>query len=80
MTAKAVLELDCNGRVLHLRRTVVMGILNITPDSFSDGGFFLSRRDAVAHALKLVEEGADIIMVKPALFYLEAVFFNCERF
>lgn len=38
-----------------------MGILNITPDSFSDGGFFLSRDDAVAHALLLVEDGADMI-------------------
>lgn len=42
-------------------RTVVMGIVNITPDSFSDGGLFLSPEAAVAHGLKLIEEGADIL-------------------
>ncbi|MGZ4964048.1 MAG: dihydropteroate synthase [Limisphaerales bacterium] len=43
------------------RPTMVMGIVNVTPDSFSDGGQFLNTDTAVAHALKLVEEGADII-------------------
>jgi dihydropteroate synthase len=38
-----------------------MGILNVTPDSFSDGGVFLSRETAVAHALQMAQEGADII-------------------
>ena len=42
-------------------RTLVMGILNVTPDSFSDGGKFLSRDRAVAHALKMLDEGADVI-------------------
>lgn len=42
-------------------RTLVMGILNVTPDSFSDGGKFLSRDRAVAHALKMLDEGADMI-------------------
>lgn len=41
----------------------VMGVLNVTPDSFSDGGFFSSRPAAVARALQMVEEGADIIDV-----------------
>ena len=45
------------------RRTVVMGILNVTPDSFSDGGKFLSRDHAVGHALQMLEEGADILDV-----------------
>jgi dihydropteroate synthase len=63
MMVAAVTALDCNGRTLALGRTAVMGILNITPDSFSDGGFFLSCEQAVAHALKLAEEGADIIDV-----------------
>src|SRR6476661_4327991 len=44
-------------------RTLIMGILNVTPDSFSDGGQFLSVDDAVAHAEQLVSEGADIIDV-----------------
>jgi dihydropteroate synthase len=42
-------------------RTLVMGILNVTPDSFSDGGRFLSRDHAVVHALQMLDEGADII-------------------
>ena len=55
--------LDCGGRALDLSRTAIMGILNITPDSFSDGGFFMTRDTAVAHARKMVEDGADIIDV-----------------
>jgi dihydropteroate synthase len=42
-------------------RTLVMGILNVTPDSFSDGGKFLSRDHAVGHAMQMLDEGADII-------------------
>ena len=53
--------LDCAGRPLDLRRPAVMGILNITPDSFSDGGVFLSPDKAIAQALRLAEAGADII-------------------
>jgi dihydropteroate synthase len=49
-------------RTLELgRRTLVMGVVNITPDSFSDGGLFLSPEAAVAHALQLLDEGADIL-------------------
>ena len=49
-------------RILSLgRRTLVMGIVNITPDSFSDGGLFLEAGSAVTHALKLLDEGADIL-------------------
>lgn len=43
------------------RPTVLMGILNVTPDSFSEGGRFLNLESAVAHAGRLIEEGADII-------------------
>ncbi len=42
-------------------RTLVMGVVNVTPDSFSDGGRFLRSDDAVDRALRLAEEGADII-------------------
>jgi len=42
-------------------RTYIMGILNVTPDSFSDGGKFLDREKALDHALRMQEEGADII-------------------
>ncbi|MBE3071305.1 MAG: dihydropteroate synthase [Planctomycetes bacterium] len=44
-------------------RPAVMGIVNVTPDSFSDGGLCLAARDAVAHAERLVAEGADLIDV-----------------
>jgi dihydropteroate synthase len=43
------------------RPALVMGVVNVTPDSFSDGGKFLDANDAVAHALKLVAQGADIL-------------------
>jgi dihydropteroate synthase len=42
-------------------RTLVMGVLNVTPDSFSDGGLYLEPGAAVAHALRLLDEGADIL-------------------
>lgn len=44
-------------------RPLIMGILNVTPDSFSDGGKYLTREKALDHALKMVEDGADIIDV-----------------
>ena len=47
--------------LIALDRPRVMGIVNVTPDSFSDGGKFLSRDVAIAHARRLVEDGADII-------------------
>jgi dihydropteroate synthase len=54
-------QLDCTGRILRLDRPQVMGIVNVTPDSFSDGGAHDTTDAAVAHALRLVEEGADLI-------------------
>lgn len=48
-------------RLLAARRTLVMGILNVTPDSFSDGGLFFDPAIAIAHATRMVQEGADII-------------------
>jgi dihydropteroate synthase len=53
--------LDCGGRVLALDRPQVMGIVNVTPDSFSDGGRHDTLEAAVAHGLQLVEEGATIL-------------------
>jgi dihydropteroate synthase len=55
-------KIDCGGKVLDLgRRTHIMGILNMTPDSFSDGGQFASVDHALAHAHEMVAAGADII-------------------
>ena len=53
--------LDCAGRTLRLDRTRVMGIVNVTPDSLSDGGAHATTDAAVAHALALAAEGADIL-------------------
>ena len=47
----------------ELDRTLVMGIVNVTPDSFSDGGAHATDETAIAHALRLAEEGADILDV-----------------
>src|SRR2546427_9743645 len=47
----------------ELDRTLVMGIVNVTPDSFSDGGEHFTDETAVAHALRLAEEGTDILDV-----------------
>ena len=56
-------QLDCAGRLLKLDRPRVMGIVNVTPDSFSDGGHHADVDAAVAHGLKLAEEGADLLDV-----------------
>jgi dihydropteroate synthase len=55
--------LDCGGRPLDLVRPAVMGILNVTPDSFSDGGEFFDRRSAVARIERMAAEGAAIVDV-----------------
>lgn len=47
--------------LLQERRTLVMGIVNVTPDSFSDGGHYLAAEAAAEHALRLIAEGADIV-------------------
>jgi dihydropteroate synthase len=59
---KRVIPLS-GSRELPLSRPLVMGILNVTPDSFSDGGQFESVDSAVAHGLAMIEQGADIIDV-----------------
>lgn len=56
-------QLDCAGRILKLDRPRVMGIVNVTPDSFSDGGAHDTLEAAVAHGLRLAEEGADVLDV-----------------
>jgi dihydropteroate synthase len=54
---------SCRERVLDLAAPVVMGVLNVTPDSFSDGGRFARRDAALAHARRMISEGAAIIDV-----------------
>jgi dihydropteroate synthase len=54
-------ELHLPDRILHIDRPLVMGIVNVTPDSFSDGGQHASADAAIAHALALVAQGADLL-------------------
>jgi dihydropteroate synthase len=51
----------CRNRSIDLKRPVVMGILNVTPDSFSDGRRFIAADAALSHATQMWEEGADIV-------------------
>ena len=55
------MRLGCNGKLLDLSRPQVMGVLNITPDSFSDGGDFFDPQRALDHALQMQEEGAAVV-------------------
>ena len=57
------MELRCRSSVLSLHRAAVMGVLNVTPDSFSDGGVWLEPETAVKHGLEMVEQGAAIVDV-----------------
>jgi len=52
---------NINNKLFEFKNAYVMGVLNITPDSFSDGGNYFERSEAVNHALNLLDEGADII-------------------
>lgn len=54
-------NIKCGKSVLNFNRTLIIGILNITPDSFSDGGLFLDKENAFRHAIQIVRDGADII-------------------
>ena len=57
-------RLDCRGKITHLgSRTLIMGVLNVTPDSFADGGRYFEPQPAIERALRMAEEGADIIDV-----------------
>lgn len=55
------MTLRCGSYHLSLERPLIMGVVNVTPDSFSDGGHFLRHDAAVAHARRLVDEGADLL-------------------
>jgi dihydropteroate synthase len=59
---RAVFQWSLGTRTLELgKRTLIMGIVNVTPDSFSDGGLFLECEKATAHAIQLLDQGADIV-------------------
>jgi dihydropteroate synthase len=59
---RSVFQWNLGSRSLELgKRTLIMGVVNVTPDSFSDGGKFLAPDQALEHAIQLLEDGADII-------------------
>jgi len=61
---RPVFHWNLGARSLELgKRTLIMGVVNVTPDSFSDGGQYLDRDQAVGHAERLLDEGADILDV-----------------
>ena len=61
---RPVFQWNIGSRTLELgKRTLIMGVVNVTPDSFSDGGMYLDHDQAVKHGLRLLEESADIIDV-----------------
>ncbi|MFY9845825.1 MAG: dihydropteroate synthase [Terriglobales bacterium] len=61
---RAIFQWNLGSRVLELgRRTLIMGVVNVTPDSFSDGGLYIDAEKAVLHAEQLLDEGAIIIDV-----------------
>ena len=57
----ALTPITAGSFILRTDRPLVMGVVNVTPDSFSDGGRYLARDAAVAHALRLIDDGADIL-------------------
>ncbi|SDE30282.1 dihydropteroate synthase [Riemerella columbipharyngis] len=70
-------SINCRGRLLDLSKPKIMGILNVTPDSFSDGGRFNNEKAALCQAEKMLEDGAEIIDIgaqstRPNAQYLSA--------
>jgi dihydropteroate synthase len=60
--SKTHYSIRCRKQTFTLgKRTLLMGVLNVTPDSFSDGGLFFDKNKAISHGLRMAEEGADII-------------------
>lgn len=64
-TQKPFHSINCNGKLVELDSPKIMGILNLTPDSFSDGGQFTSEKSALEHTEKLLKDGAEIIDIGP---------------
>ncbi|MCY0967961.1 dihydropteroate synthase [Chryseobacterium wangxinyae] len=72
-------SINCNGTLLDLSLPKVMGILNLTPDSFSDGGKFNNLKSALEHAEKLINDGAAIIDIGPQSTRPKAEFLSSEE-
>ena len=74
-----IFSINCNGRLVDLSLPKLMGILNLTPDSFSDGGKFNNEKSALQHAEKLLTEGASIIDIGAQSTRPNAEFLSSEE-
>jgi dihydropteroate synthase len=72
-------SINCNSRLIQLDVPKIMGILNLTPDSFSDGGRFNNEKAALEQAEKLLKEGAEIIDIGPQSTRPNAEFLSSEE-
>ncbi len=72
-------SINCNGRLVQLDTPKIMGILNLTPDSFSDGGKFNTEKSALEHAEKLLKDGAEILDIGPQSTRPNAEFLSAEQ-
>lgn len=72
-------SINCNGTLVDLSSPKIMGILNLTPDSFSDGGKFNNEKSALIHAEKLLKDGAEIIDVGPQSTRPNAEFLSSDE-
>lgn len=72
-------SINCNGKLIDLSQPKIMGILNLTPDSFSDGGHFNDEEKALRHAEKLVADGASIIDIGPQSTRPNAEFLSSDE-
>lgn len=71
--------INCNGRLIDLTVPKIMGILNVTPDSFSDGGKFNTDKNALLQAEKMVAQGAEIIDIGPQSTRLNSEFLDSKE-
>ncbi|ANF49494.1 dihydropteroate synthase [Chryseobacterium glaciei] len=78
-TLKPNHSINCNGRLVDLTAPKIMGILNLTPDSFSDGGKFNNEKSALLHAEKLLKDGAEIIDIGPQSTRPNAEFLSSDE-
>jgi dihydropteroate synthase len=72
-------SINCNGRLVDLSVPKIMGILNLTPDSFSDGGKFNNEKSSFEHAEKLLKDGASIIDIGPQSTRPNAEYLSSEE-
>lgn len=72
-------SINCNGRLVDLSAPKIMGILNLTPDSFSDGGKFNTEKSALEQTYKMLKDGAEIIDIGPQSTRPHAEFLTAEE-